>query len=410
LKPEIEAGDLLVAAAISAGGVEAFQPWPATKRVTVAADRDEAPKPDGKSGSRRGEKAARSFGIRLRDEVEVSIALPGNAGENADWLDGLNRSGINAVCEGILTAEQYKPTEAEIAAERRRAKQTSPGASARQQAKASDGREVIQLQEEHFNDIVRKCAVLLQDRIYIRGVLPFAIVPAAEIGGGRQVKDGDGKAVEIAGIRHRPGALVFASADRERVAFWLDSAFLFSKWSERARDWKPATCPDKLAKRIVGVAAELGFRPCSGISRTPLFIDGKVITARGWNASTGMIIDPPDDLPLVPDAPTRQDAKLALATLLRPFRGYLQDNPSLESQFAAAALTAALRASLPAAPAIILDGNTIGAGKDRAHRRSRQAPRCAARPRRERSACGVPSAMGGPDPSCATVRPRVRSL
>jgi hypothetical protein len=80
--------------------------------------------------------------------VEVSIALPGNAGEDADWLHVLNRSGINAVCESILTAERYEPTKAEIAAERRRAKQTSAGASARQQSKGNGGREVIQLQEE----------------------------------------------------------------------------------------------------------------------------------------------------------------------------------------------------------------------------------------------------------------------
>jgi hypothetical protein len=61
---EIAAGELVVAAAISATGVEAFQPYPATRHVTVAADRDEASKPDGKPGSRRGERAAREFGLR----------------------------------------------------------------------------------------------------------------------------------------------------------------------------------------------------------------------------------------------------------------------------------------------------------------------------------------------------------
>ena len=38
IAPDIKAGTVAVAAAITAGGVEAFQPYPA---VTIAADRDE---------------------------------------------------------------------------------------------------------------------------------------------------------------------------------------------------------------------------------------------------------------------------------------------------------------------------------------------------------------------------------
>ncbi len=49
---EIEGGEAAVAAAIAAVGVEAFQPWPATQQVTVAADRDEAAKPNGRAASR----------------------------------------------------------------------------------------------------------------------------------------------------------------------------------------------------------------------------------------------------------------------------------------------------------------------------------------------------------------------
>ena len=59
------AGELAVAAAITAGGVEAFQPYPATKRITVAADRDEEAKP--RQGGRRhgGVRRRRAaFGLR----------------------------------------------------------------------------------------------------------------------------------------------------------------------------------------------------------------------------------------------------------------------------------------------------------------------------------------------------------
>ena len=79
-RSEVETGEAAVASAISAGGVEAFQPYPSTARVTVAAYRDEAPKPNGRPGSRRGERAARRFGLRHHETLSVAIALPRRAG------------------------------------------------------------------------------------------------------------------------------------------------------------------------------------------------------------------------------------------------------------------------------------------------------------------------------------------
>lgn len=112
--PEIEAGAVAVAAAISASGVEAFQPWPATKRITVAADRDEGEKADGKPGSRRGERAARRLGLRLHQALPVDVALPGAAGESVDFLDVLRRGGAEAVRATIESARPFVPNRAEL--------------------------------------------------------------------------------------------------------------------------------------------------------------------------------------------------------------------------------------------------------------------------------------------------------
>ena len=78
---EIAAGEVAIAAAISASGMEAFQPYPATTRVTLAADRDESVKANGNPGSRRGESAARAFGIRHHARLRIVIAMPGDAGD-----------------------------------------------------------------------------------------------------------------------------------------------------------------------------------------------------------------------------------------------------------------------------------------------------------------------------------------
>lgn len=116
---EVEAGDVVVAAAISANGVEAFQPWPQTKRVTIAADRDDAQK-RGREGSQRGEEAAREFALRQFGKLKVYIAMPGQEGQSLDWLDVHCADGTDAVKSGILAAQQFVATKEELAERRRR--------------------------------------------------------------------------------------------------------------------------------------------------------------------------------------------------------------------------------------------------------------------------------------------------
>src|SRR5262249_9564527 len=113
-RAEIEAHEIAVVAAISANGVEAFQPYPATQWVTVCGDRDEASKPDGRPGSRRGEKAGRNFGIRNYERIKVGIALPGESGETMDWRDVRRIGGPEAVTSGIHDAADFIPTAAEL--------------------------------------------------------------------------------------------------------------------------------------------------------------------------------------------------------------------------------------------------------------------------------------------------------
>jgi hypothetical protein len=113
-KAEIEAGRVLVAAAIHANGLEAFDAWPAAERLVVAADRDEAPKSSGQPASRRGEHAARALCLRYHSAISSEIALPGQLGEKIDWLDVLRRDGLEAVRNGIEGAEPFVPTEAEL--------------------------------------------------------------------------------------------------------------------------------------------------------------------------------------------------------------------------------------------------------------------------------------------------------
>jgi len=109
-KGEIANGKIMIAACITASGMEAFKPWPSAKRVIVGADRDEAAQ-NGRVPTRRGEMAARKFAELHYGERDVSIALPGKPGEKLDWLDLLRRDGVEAVRSGLLAANPYAPTQ-----------------------------------------------------------------------------------------------------------------------------------------------------------------------------------------------------------------------------------------------------------------------------------------------------------
>jgi phage/plasmid primase-like uncharacterized protein len=111
LRDEIENNSTAVASAITAGGIEAFLPWPATKSVTIAADRDEAKEG---AGYQRGEKAVRRFASEHYRNIAVRVALPGEPGESVDWLDIFLRDGSEAVRSGIDNAPLFDPAPNEI--------------------------------------------------------------------------------------------------------------------------------------------------------------------------------------------------------------------------------------------------------------------------------------------------------
>jgi phage/plasmid primase-like uncharacterized protein len=113
-RPEIDNGQVVVVACISAVGLEAFRPWPAPTAMIVAADRDEGLKPDGRERDQRGERAARTLCMRQKDIVRCGIALPGVPGEKVDWLDILLREGVLAVRQGVFRAVEFVPTADEI--------------------------------------------------------------------------------------------------------------------------------------------------------------------------------------------------------------------------------------------------------------------------------------------------------
>ena len=283
-------------------------------------------------------------------------------GDVSDWIAaGGTADQLRALIETAPSAQDWlgqQPVEAEPEDEAEPEAAPDPEGN----DDPDDPRPRLELTARRFNLVVRACAHGMSDIVYMRGSIP-RVLARAEVAGGRLIEDRDGEAIEIEGVRYRPGSLLFIEAMSELIGWHLDERFTFWKYDQRSRNWVAVTCPAKVAARLVDAAIELGLRPCSGFVQVPLFIDGEIISTPGWHAPTRLIIDLPHTLDPIPGKPTKDDAQAALTTLLTPFRGYLQDNPDLRPAIAAAALTSVLRPSLRSAPAILVDGNIIGAGK-----------------------------------------------
>jgi hypothetical protein len=129
-----------------------------------------------------------------------------------------------------------------------------------------DGRTLVYLSEEHVNANAGACARLLDEEMFLRGSLPAVLVRVEELAGGN-----DDETVTVAGVRHARGSLILTEPTPERIQYRLDARALFQRFDLKQGKWTPKSCPPALARRIIGAAAELGFRPCAGIVAVPIF-------------------------------------------------------------------------------------------------------------------------------------------
>ena len=144
--------------------------------------------------------------------------------------------------------------------------------------RSADGRQLLKLGPEWINDTTRRCAQLLDDDLYLRGSVPAILVRVEDLPSGHEAQDREAEpGVVVGGVRHARGSLIFAEPSPERIMYRLDERVLFQRYDKRLDDWVSASCPVPIARRVVGAAAELGFRPCAGIVTVPLFLSGEIL-------------------------------------------------------------------------------------------------------------------------------------
>ncbi len=107
-------------------------------------------------------------------------------------------------------------------------------------------------------------------------------------------------------------------------------------------------------------------RPLEAVAEYPLFLaDGRLLTAPGYDPSTGLVYHPPADLALrLPDSPTQADAVAAVGRLLDVVEDFPFAGEPDKAAWVAALLTPLARFSFSGpCPLFLVDGNCRGVGK-----------------------------------------------
>jgi len=150
---------------------------------------------------------------------------------------------------------------------------------------------------------------------------------------------------------------------RERLA----AAAEWETYDGRTKGFKPSTPPDIVVLAVAARGEWRGIRPLVGILEAPaLRPDGSVIQARGYDQTTGFLLEPNADYPEVAAEPTRDDALAALAELDEVFADFPFAYDAARSAALAMLLTIIARPAIAGpCPMGAVDATTRGTGKGR---------------------------------------------
>lgn len=122
--------------------------------------------------------------------------------------------------------------------------------------------------------------------------------------------------------------------------------------------------PSPICRSVIDLRELRRLKPLIGVITAPtLRPDGSLLSARGYDATTQLLLDLSDNSPCVPFLPSLDQARVALDALWKPFRDFPFCNGLDRAVHLAALLTAAVRPVLPSSPGFAYDAPIQGSGK-----------------------------------------------
>ncbi|WP_437721808.1 hypothetical protein [Sorangium sp. So ce861] len=226
-------------------------------------------------------------------------------------------------------------------------------------ATAKDTRPTIRLGPE-LHDLVDQgvSALRADDNLYQRdGSLVYVIQAGQEDPNAPKADQED--TMLVSGTPHLRQIVVSTLRERmTRTACW-------ERFDKRTQAWVRTLPTDAVVQAVLNRGQWDGIRHIVGIIETPaLRPDGTVITEPGYDLTTGYLYAPNEDFPAVPESPTQDDAKRALAELAECFCDFPYKSEAHRSTAIAAILTLVARPAIRGSvPAFLFDASTRGSGK-----------------------------------------------
>jgi len=127
---------------------------------------------------------------------------------------------------------------------------------------------------------------------------------------------------------------------------------------------KPADCPARVALTYLARIGYWNLPVLTGVIEAPIMRpDGSILSAPGYDESTGLFLYTDADWPAMPEQPTRADAETALRELIAPFSEFPFVDDAARSVLMASIITAIQRRLLRSAPLFGFDAPGQRSGK-----------------------------------------------
>jgi hypothetical protein len=260
-------------------------------------------------------------------------------GDAADFIEALEQAG--------QSHEQRR-----VAVHRllRDAKAWQPPVAADRRAGTTGPRPTIIVRDELGPVTGEAVAALRRDPgLFVRGRTLMRVVRA------------EGKARR--GLRRPPGAPIIEPLSLDGVRYHLDRAAQWVRLTAKDEQ-RPALPPEWVARAILALDVQ-PFRPLSGVVEAPTMRpDGTIISRRGYDSTTGLLLRPAASFPPVPATPSAAEVSAAVELLREPFADFPFVDESARAAVVSAVLSIVARSAIEGCvPMFPIRAPTPGTGK-----------------------------------------------
>jgi hypothetical protein len=254
----------------------------------------------------------------------------------------------------VLTGEAVTTAVESIKAAAEAANPPPAGNRAGTRSPNDNRRDIVITTDEHIVNAEAVAALANDPTVYQRGGQLVRVVrdvsPAAR--GIRRPAAPRIDALPVAMLRERFTA----------VARWVE---VQSQGKDKPPQEVPAHPPEWSVKAVHTRAEWPGVRHLEAVIEYPIIRpNGTLLVTPGYDAETGLLLEPRGELPTLAESPTLEDVKAALGTLLDVICDFPFEHPAHRAAWLAALLTPLARFMFEGpAPLFLVDANVRGAGK-----------------------------------------------